>query len=54
MICDSTFFVALDRERRRRQEGPAHSFLRAHAAEEVAMSVITRGELARGFLRRTD
>jgi tRNA(fMet)-specific endonuclease VapC len=54
MICDSTFFVALDRERRRKQEGPAHSFLRAHAAEEVAMSVITRGELARGFLRRTD
>jgi tRNA(fMet)-specific endonuclease VapC len=54
MICDSTFFVALDRERRRRQEGPAHCFLRAHAAEEVAMSVITRGELARGFLRRTD
>lgn len=54
MICDSTFFVALDRERRRRQEGPAHSFLRAHAAEEIAMSVITRGELARGFLRRTD
>jgi tRNA(fMet)-specific endonuclease VapC len=54
MICDSTFFVALDRERRRRHEGPAHSFLRAHAAEEVAMSVITRGELARGFLRRAD
>jgi tRNA(fMet)-specific endonuclease VapC len=54
MICDSTFFVALDRERRSRQEGPAHSFLRAHAAEEIAMSVITRGELARGFLRRTD
>jgi tRNA(fMet)-specific endonuclease VapC len=54
MICDSTFFVALDRERRRREEGPAHSFLRAHAAEEIAMSVITRGELARGFLRRTD
>lgn len=54
MICDSTFFVALDRERRRRQEGPAHSFLRAHAAEEIAMSVITRGELARGFPRRAD
>jgi len=54
MICDSTFFVALDRERRKRQEGPAHSFLRAHAEDEIAMSAITRGELARGFLRRTD
>jgi tRNA(fMet)-specific endonuclease VapC len=54
MICDSTFFVALDRERRKRQEGPAHSFLRAHAEEEIEMSVITRGELARGFPRRTD
>lgn len=54
MICDSTFFVALDRERRKGQEGPAHSFLRTHATEEVAMSAITRGELARGFLRRAD
>jgi tRNA(fMet)-specific endonuclease VapC len=54
MICDSTFFVALDRERRKGREGPAHSFLRTHAAEEVAMSAITRGELARGFLRRAD
>ena len=54
MIYDSTFFVALDRERRKRQEGAAHSFLRAHAADEVAMSVITRGELARGFPRRTE
>jgi tRNA(fMet)-specific endonuclease VapC len=54
MIYDSTFFVALDREHRKRQEGPAHSFLRAHASEEVAMSVVTRGELARGFLRQAD
>jgi tRNA(fMet)-specific endonuclease VapC len=54
VICDSTFFVALDRERRRRQEGPAHIFLRAHAAEKIEMSVVTQGELARGFLRRTD
>ena len=54
MIYDSTFFVALDRERRKRQEGPAHLFLRAHATEEIAMSVVTRGELARGFLRRAD
>jgi tRNA(fMet)-specific endonuclease VapC len=54
MICDSTFFVALDRERRKGREGPAHSLLRAHAAEEIEMSVVTRGELARGFHRRKD
>ena len=54
MICDSTFFVALDRERRRGQEGPARAFLRGHAADEIAMSVVTQGELARGFQRRED
>jgi predicted nucleic acid-binding protein len=54
MICDSTFFVAIDRERRKRLDGPAHAFLKAHAAEELAMSVVTRGELARGFSRQAD
>ncbi|MGA2018061.1 MAG: type II toxin-antitoxin system VapC family toxin [Opitutaceae bacterium] len=54
MICDSTLFVALDRERRRRKEGPAHQFLRAHPSERIEMSVVTRGELARGFTRRAD
>jgi predicted nucleic acid-binding protein len=54
VICDSTFFVALDRERRKGKEGPAHSFLRAHSGESIAMSVVTQGELARGFRRRDD
>jgi len=54
MIYDSTFFVAIDRERRKKLKGPAHAFLQAHAAEEVAMSIITRGELARGFSIRAD
>jgi tRNA(fMet)-specific endonuclease VapC len=54
MIYDSTFFVALDRERQRNRPGPAHAFLQAQADEEVAMSDITRGELARGFDRRED
>jgi predicted nucleic acid-binding protein len=54
MIYDSTFFVALDRERKRHRFGPAHEFLQAQADEEVAMSDITRGELARGFDRRED
>ncbi len=34
--------------------GPAHAFLEAHANDEVAMSIITRGELARGFSRESD
>jgi predicted nucleic acid-binding protein len=54
MIYDSTFFVALDRERQRNRFGPAHAFLQAQAGDEVAMSDITRGELARGFDRRED
>ncbi len=52
MLYDSTFFVDLDRELRRRQPGPAQGFLRRHAREEMAMSIITRGELARGFESR--
>jgi tRNA(fMet)-specific endonuclease VapC len=54
MICDSTLFVALDRERRRQREGPAHQFLKVHASERIEMSIVTRGELARGFSRRAD
>lgn len=54
MIYDSTFFVALDRERRRRENGPAHLFLEAHGGDEIAMSAITRGELARGFSEKAD
>ncbi len=54
MIFDSTFFVALDRESRKGRDGPAHAFLRSHFAEEIAMSAVTRGELARGFPRRVD
>jgi tRNA(fMet)-specific endonuclease VapC len=49
LILDSTFFVDLDREQRRRKPASAHAFLRAHLSHELAMSIITRGELARGF-----
>jgi predicted nucleic acid-binding protein len=49
VIFDSTFFVALHRELRRAQRGPAQEFLLHHADEICGMSEITRGELARGF-----
>lgn len=49
MLFDTNFFVDLDRERRRGQEGPAHRFLEKHAGDEMAMSIITCGELGRGF-----
>jgi len=52
-IYDSTFFVDLDRERRRREHGCAHALLSLHEKDELAMSVITRGELARGFSERS-
>jgi predicted nucleic acid-binding protein len=51
-LYDSTFFVDLDREKRRSQHGPAHAFLNRHPQDELAMSVVTRGELARGFADR--
>ena len=49
MIGDSTFFVTLHREQKRHKPGPAHALLAAMGDEEIAMSAITRGELARGF-----
>jgi predicted nucleic acid-binding protein len=52
MIGDSTFFVTLHRERQRQKRGPAHALLEAHAEEKFMMSVITRGEMARGFADR--
>ena len=52
-LYDSTFFVDLDRERRKGRHGTAHSFLARYAKDELAMSVVTRGELARGFSDRS-
>lgn len=52
MLFDTTFFVDLDREQRRDGKGPAHGVLRDNPEAEMAMSVITRGELARGFNER--
>ena len=49
LILDSTFFVDLDREQRRKNPSSAHRFLEKHRDHELAMSVVTRAELARGF-----
>jgi predicted nucleic acid-binding protein len=54
ILFDTTFFVDLDRETRRRQRGPAMRFLEKHPEDEMAMSVITWGELARGFDDRAE
>lgn len=53
-IRDSTFFVELDRKRRKRQDGPALAFLRRHAAETIEMSVVTQVEFARELHRQAD
>ncbi len=48
-LFDSTFFVDLDRESRKKKRGPAIQYLLDNPHDEIAMSVITRAELARGF-----
>jgi len=53
-LYDTTFFVDLDREKRQGRKGPAWQFLEAHPDDEMAMSVITWGELARGFDDRAE
>jgi predicted nucleic acid-binding protein len=52
MLFDSTFFVDLDRDKRRGREGAAIQFLRNNRQAEMAMSMISLGELARGFDHR--
>ena len=54
MIGDSTFFITLHRERQRQKPGPAHALLEAHAGVKFMMSVISRGEMARGFVQLSD
>jgi tRNA(fMet)-specific endonuclease VapC len=53
MLYDSTFFVDLDRERKKGIQGAAHAFLAAHPRDEIGISIITLGELARGFDNRS-
>lgn len=49
ILCDTTFFIDLHREGKRGKIGPAMRLLAETPDDELAMSVISRGELARGF-----
>jgi predicted nucleic acid-binding protein len=49
MLTDTTFWIDLERERRRGRRGPAHTFIARHRAQSLLVSIITFGELAVGF-----
>jgi predicted nucleic acid-binding protein len=49
VLTDTTFWIDLLGERRRRERGPATGFLATHRAFELTVSVVTWGELAEGF-----
>lgn len=49
MHLDSCFLIDLHREKFRRQDGPAHQFLRAHATEPLSASVVAAMEYCEGF-----
>ncbi len=48
MLLDTTFWADLEGERRHGQRGPAHQFIARHRPHELAISIITWGELAAG------
>jgi tRNA(fMet)-specific endonuclease VapC len=48
MILDSCFVIALERETKRKKEGPALTFLAEHAAESFQITFTVSGELACG------
>lgn len=49
ILCDTSFFVDLHREQRGKKNGAACVLLDTLGDAELAMSIITQGELARGF-----
>ena len=49
MIVDTTFLIDLEREIARKQPGSAMEFLARHHAQPMRISVITFGELAKGY-----
>lgn len=51
---DTCFLIDLEREQRRREEGPAHGFLKAHLDWEFHLSVVAYGEFAAGFAKPDD
>jgi tRNA(fMet)-specific endonuclease VapC len=46
---DSSFLIALSRELKRRQPGPAQAFLAAHGNEPLVVSDVVRAELYAGI-----
>jgi predicted nucleic acid-binding protein len=49
MHLDSCFLIDLHREKFRRQDGPAHRFLKSHPAEPFSVSVVAAMEYCEGF-----
>ncbi len=49
LIFDTTFLIDLQRERKSRQPGRAHQFLRSHSENGAYLSVVAYGEYAEGF-----
>jgi predicted nucleic acid-binding protein len=49
VLTDTTFWIDLLGERRRRQPGPACAFIAANRPVRFRVSIITWGELAEGF-----
>ena len=48
LILDTNFVVALERERRKEQDGPAKRFLRCHSGDHFFITFTVAGELACG------
>ncbi len=48
LILDTNFVIALERERRRKQEGPAKRFLSQHSGDRFFITFTVAGELACG------
>ncbi|HKK17268.1 MAG TPA: type II toxin-antitoxin system VapC family toxin [Opitutales bacterium] len=48
MILDSSFLVHLERERRRKVQGPASEFLLSHAGSSLSVTPTIMGEIACG------
>ncbi len=48
LMLETTFLIDLERERHRREDGPAHRFLRSHSEERLHVAVTSAGELGAG------
>jgi predicted nucleic acid-binding protein len=48
LIAETTFLIDLEREARRREEGPASHFVESHGETELLITPVIAGELAAG------